>query len=71
VKKGRLGLTGGHCRKCGFDAVLPDRTGGRFCYECGADEESYWDFVKRTAREVTKWPAWKRGASNVRDSREL
>ena len=26
-----------------------------------AQEQLYWEFVKRTAADVAKWPAWKRG----------
>lgn len=27
----------------------------------------YWKFVERTAREVARWPDWKKGLTNVRE----
>lgn len=28
----------------------------------------YWKFLVKTAAEVSKWPAWKLGTTNVRET---
>ena len=30
-----------------------------------SQRSDYWDFVRETAAEVSRWPAWKRGANEA------
>lgn len=40
------------------------------CTECTRKNKELWEFCERTAREVDKWPAWKREGWAVLDKRE-
>lgn len=31
--------------------------------------KEFWDFVRKTAQEVDKWPDWKKGPARTREDR--